>query len=109
MNVETRPLAGAGSPASQQVDWWSTYEFVTALAAQANHGPLPTAGTPSWSALPDDDPRKLLALAIAGSHHALRVEVAQTAMAEASHAIAASPNWRTRPRGSAYIPRERAS
>lgn len=104
--TETRPLAGAGSPASQTVSWWPTHEFISALAAQYNN--LPTAGTPAWQQLPDTDPRKLIALAAAGEHHVLRVEVAQQNMADASKAVAASTNWSTvgRPRGTAYIPRE---
>ncbi|MBI3227791.1 MAG: DUF2742 domain-containing protein [Mycolicibacterium cosmeticum] len=96
---------GAGLPVSQQVSWWSTHEFISALVAQCNH--LPTAGSPAWVQLPDSDPRKLLALAAAGEHWTLRVETNQMAMAEASRAVSASPNWRTRPRGSAYIPRRK--
>lgn len=104
-DVETRPLTGAGSPASQQVSWWSTHEFITALVANVNN--LPVAGTPAWCALSDNDPAKLIALAVAGEHHVLRVETAQNAMAEASRVVAASPNWRTRPRGNSYIPRRK--
>ena len=102
--TETRAGEGAGSPASQSVSWWPTHEFLAELVAQYNH--LPTAGTPAWQQLPDADPRKLLALAAAGEHHVLRVEVAQQNMADASKAVAGSPNWRTRPRGASYIPRE---
>lgn len=100
---------------SQQVAWWPTYEFMAALLEQANVGPLPSAGTPSWCELSDGDPRKLLALAEAGVHHALRVDTAQDALAEASREIAATDDWlavaqrvRTN-RGPAYIPRRKAS
>ncbi len=104
--TETRPgITGAGSPASQTVSWWPAHEFITALVSQYNH--LPTAGTPDWQQLADTDPRKLLALAAAGEHHVLRVEVAQAALADASKAVAAVPDWRTRPRGAAYIPRKK--
>lgn len=103
--TETRTQQGAGSPASQTVSWWPAHEFITALAAQYNN--LPTAGTPAWQQLPDTDPRKLIALAAAGEHHVLRVEVAQQNMADASKAVASSPNWRTRPRGNSYIPRKK--
>jgi hypothetical protein len=79
--------------ASQQVSFWSTYEFMQAAVAQANAGPLPWAGTPEWCELADGDPRKLLALASFGVHHALRVETAQQAHAEASRAVSASADW----------------
>ena len=79
--------------ASQQVNWAITHDFMEAALAQANAGPLPWAGTPDWAALADGDPRKLLALAVAGEHHVLRVEVAQTAHAEASRAISAAVDW----------------
>ena len=78
---------------SQQVSWLSTHEFLQAALAQANVGPIPWAGTPAWCELVDGDPRKLLALAIAGEHHVLRVEVAQVAECEASHAISAALDW----------------
>lgn len=78
---------------SQQVSWALVHEFLEAALAQANTGSLPWAGTPAWCALPDGDPRKLLALAAAGEHHVLRVEVAQSAQAEASRAVAAAADW----------------
>ncbi|WP_242657228.1 DUF2742 domain-containing protein [Mycobacterium talmoniae] len=92
------------------------HEFITALVDQANS--LPAAGTPAWCALADSDPRKLLALAAAGEHHVLRMEVAQTAMADAGAAISAAENWATvarshlrrahAERSGAYIPRRTA-
>lgn len=51
--------------ASRAVAWWPVHEFMAALLAQAND--LPLAGTPAWCSLSDGDPRKLLALAAAGS------------------------------------------
>ncbi|WP_308204256.1 DUF2742 domain-containing protein [Mycobacterium interjectum] len=81
------------SVASQQVSFWPTWEFLQAVVAQANCGPLPWPGTSSWCELADGDPRKLLALASFGVHHALRVEVAQEAHAEASRAILAGADW----------------
>lgn len=94
-----------GNPSSQQVSWWATHEFITELVAHTAN--LPAAGTPAWSALSDDNPTKLIALAVAGEHHVLRVEVAQMAMGEASRAVAAVPDWRTRPRGASYIARRK--
>lgn len=101
--------------ASQQVNWAITHDFLEAARAQANSGPLPWAGTPAWAAMPDGDPRKLLALAVAGEHHVLRVEVAQTARAEASRAISGAADWSAVAReihgrrSSARIPRQAAS
>lgn len=83
----------AGAPPSQQRAWWPVHEFLVAVVAQANYGPIPAAGTPSWCALADGDPRKLLALAQDGEHHVLRIEAAQEAAAEASKAVAAEEDW----------------
>ena len=74
-------------------DWWSVHQFLEALRAQANYSEIPAAGTPAWCLLADSDPRKLLALAQAGEHHVLRVEVDQAAAADASKAIAAATDW----------------
>lgn len=98
------------SPDSREVSWWPVHEFVAALVAQLDE-PLPTAGTPTWCALSGGDPRKLLAVAIAGEHHVLRCELDQIAQAEASKNVAAALDWgRTAHRalagrGPNYIPR----
>lgn len=112
-NNEVAPgITAGGYPPSQQRSWWPVHQFVEALVQQANYGPIPDAGTPSWCALSDGDPRKLLAVAAAGEHHVLRVETGQMAMAEASRAIAQSADWSTvarrvlTGRGDAYIPRK---
>ncbi|MCX2934041.1 DUF2742 domain-containing protein [Mycobacterium sp. CVI_P3] len=76
---------------SQQASWWSVHEFITELVAQYND--LPVAGTPLWCAMPDRDPRKLIALAAAGEHHVLRMETAQEARAEASRAVSSADDW----------------
>ena len=68
-------------------------QFLQAALAQANCGPLPWAGTPACASFADGDPRKLLALAVAGEHHVLRIETAQTARAEASRAVSAAVDW----------------
>lgn len=95
-NLEAaNPLPVTAEPhltvASRQVAWWPVHEFITALVGQANQ--LPVAGTPAWCALSDTDPRKLLALALAGEHHVLRVEAGQIAMAEASREISTAADW----------------
>ncbi|WP_373138290.1 DUF2742 domain-containing protein [Mycobacterium marinum] len=90
--TEAGPLR-AGSPQSQQQAWWPVHEFLEALLQQANCGHLPAAGTPSWCELADGDPRKLLAVAVDGEHHVLRVETAQEQHAETSKAVAAAEDW----------------
>jgi len=89
---EARPI-GAGSPASQEVNWWATHQFIEAAVAQANTGPLPVAGTPTWAALADGDPRKLLALAVAGEHHVLRQQIGQEQRAQAAEDVWAGADW----------------
>jgi hypothetical protein len=90
----TTPIAEPHSTVdSRQVSWWPVHEFLQAAIAQANVGQLPWAGTPAWCELVDGDPRKLLALAIAGEHHVLRVEGAQTARAEAGRAVSRATDW----------------
>lgn len=93
--VEARPLTGAGSPAptSKEVSWWSVHLFIEAAVAQANCGPLPTAGTPAWAALADGDPRKLLSLAVAGEHWVLRTEIGQEERAQAAQDVWGGENW----------------
>lgn len=97
---------------SRQRAWWPVHEFITALVQRQNYGALPAAGTPEWCELADGDPRKLLALALDGEHHVLRIETAQIARAEASREIAAAADWSglarhiTSRNGSNYIPRE---
>lgn len=76
---------------SRSVAWWPVHEFMAALVAQAND--LPLAGTPAWCLLANGDPRKLLAVAVAGEHHVLRVEMAQEAHAEASKSVASAADW----------------
>jgi hypothetical protein len=67
------------------------HEFVARRVAAV--GDYPRAGSPAWCELDDDDPRKLAAVLDDGKHHALRVETAQQASAEASHEISASIDW----------------
>lgn len=105
---------GAGSPPSQQVAWWPVHQFVQSLVQQANYGQLPVAGSPSWCVLGDGDPRKLLAVAVAGEHHVLRVDTAQSALADASRVISSAADWPAvarsiRRRSEIYIPRRRSA
>lgn len=94
---------------SRQVDWWAVHVFVTAVLDQANGYPM--AGTPAWCSLAHDDPRKWAALLDAAQHHVLRVETAQTALAEASRDISNGADWSAvsgsiaQGRGAAYVAR----
>lgn len=81
------------SPASQEVNWWATHLFIEAAVAQANCGPIPIAGTPAWAELADGDPRKLLALAVAGEHHVLRTEIGQEIRAQAAEDVWGGEDW----------------
>jgi len=78
---------------SQEVLWWPCHVFLEAAVNQANTGPLPAAGTPAWDVLADSDPAKLLALAVAGEHHVLRVETAQAVRAEAAEDVHGGEDW----------------
>ena len=99
------------TPGSQQVSFWSVYRWVQDRIGGTE---FPTAGTPAWCALDDDDPAKLAAVLDAGSHHSLRVEIAQEQRAAAARAIARAADWPAiarryrRGRGRAYIPRRTA-
>jgi len=77
---------------SQSVSWWRVHEYVTECVGTLTDWPM--AGTPAWCDLDDWDPRKLAAVLDAGQHHALRVETAQEARAQASKAISAAADWR---------------
>ncbi len=95
---------------SRAVNWWTVHLWVSPLLDAVGNWPM--AGTPAWCALADNDPVKLAAVFDAARHHALRVDTAQDAMAEASRAVSAAADWsaisRTLDRGRAYIPRRRA-
>jgi hypothetical protein len=68
-------------------------EFVDRWRMANAVGHSPMVGTPSWTALCDDDPAKLAAVLDAGIHHALRMDVAQQQMADASKDISATVDW----------------
>lgn len=118
-NVDARPLTGAGTPASRQVHWHSTYEFAARFAA--DHGLVLDhtliAGTVEWCGLPDGDARKLLSLLLGGVRDAMRLDSEQEQRAEASHDIAGDPDvdWSAlaqriaHGRGENYIERKKAS
>ena len=90
---------------SRTVDWWSVHLYVEPTLEEVGSWPL--VGSLPWQHLPTDDPAKLAAIFDAARHWALRVDVCQEQLAEASKAVAASADWTTvgRGRGRAYIPR----
>jgi uncharacterized protein DUF2742 len=57
-------------------------------------GRWPTVGTPEWCALAADDRAKVAALYDAARHHALRLELNQEALADASKAVSAAADWK---------------
>ncbi|KKB98575.1 hypothetical protein WR43_13865 [Mycolicibacter arupensis] len=108
VGTTTRSNALTGS---RQVSWWPVHEFLEAAVTQANCGQLPIAGTPSWQALADTDLAKLMALAVAGEHHVLRIETDQEHRADAAKVIARAEDWPAvsrqirAGRGGPYVPR----
>lgn len=97
---------------SRQVCWTAVLAFVERRGI--NPTTVLTAGTPQWCQLDDGHPDKLAAVLVAGVHHALRLDLAQEAAADASKDLAVSEDWpaiarciRTG-RGIAYVPRRTA-
>lgn len=99
---------------SRTVDWFAVHTFVVPVLDRV--GAWPVAGTLAWSALDDDDPAKIAALFDAARHHALRVDAAQEALAQASRDIAEAVDSQSIARGvlrqewrrtaGVYIPRK---
>jgi hypothetical protein len=92
------------------VNWYDAVHLFVKPWLDAAGGAWPAAGTVEWASLPDDDCRKWAAILAAASHHVLRVETAQVAMAAASKSIAGAQDWASvareiGQRSGAYIPR----
>lgn len=87
-------------PQSRMVAWWPVLLFVAErLGVEPTTVPdiarkLPLLGTPAWCELPGGDPAKLAAVLDGGCRWALRLELGQEALAEASRAVAAAADWR---------------
>lgn len=75
---------------SRQVSFWEVHQWAERWIAGRE---FPMAGTVAWQLLADTDPAKWAAVLDAAQHHILRVETAQEARAEASHAVSASVDW----------------
>jgi hypothetical protein len=73
------------------VSWWLVHEFVCPFLDSVDSWPL--AGSVAWCSLNDDDPIKWVSLFDAAQHHALRMETAQQALANASRDVAAAADW----------------
>ena len=83
---------------SRQISWWEVHEYVTAKLQQIGVEQWPLIGTAQWRQLDDSDPAKLAAALDASQHLALRLDAAQSALAEASRDIAAAEDCgRSRP------------
>lgn len=80
------------------VDWDAVRTFVCRVLVGVTRTGLPVAGTAEWSALGDDDPRKLAAVLCAGSRWVLEAEIAELqarrdAEKAAAIEIAAARDW----------------
>jgi hypothetical protein len=62
-------------------------------------GHYPMAGTPAWCELADGDRRKWAAVLDFAQHHALRVEIAQEADAQAANDVSSAADWSAISRG----------
>jgi hypothetical protein len=83
--------ADQGNHQSQQVSWWDVHTFVQRYLDTAGDHPWP--GSPAWCQLPDNDRRKWAGLLNFAQHHALRVEAAQAAQADAATAVSEAADW----------------
>ncbi|MBZ4620986.1 DUF2742 domain-containing protein [Mycobacterium avium subsp. hominissuis] len=77
--------------ASRTVDWWSVHLHVLPLLKEVESWPM--VGTLPWQDLHFDDPAKLAAIYDAAQHHALRIDCAQEALAQAAQTISAAADW----------------
>ncbi|MCA4722618.1 DUF2742 domain-containing protein [Mycolicibacterium fortuitum] len=109
--VETRPIAGAGPPASRQVSFEPVYQLLSPLLGDP--GLIP--GTPVWCQLDDTDPAKWQAVLWAAVWWTLAQDARQAAQSDAAREISTAADWSAlarriaQGRGHAYIPRRNAS
>ena len=76
---------------ARAVSWWNAHLFVARWIEDV--GAFPLIGSVEWQQLADDAPRKWAAILDAAQHWALRVETAQQAECQASHAISGAADW----------------
>lgn len=99
-------MRGVGS---RTIDWWPVHLFVVPLLDEVRSWPL--VGSLTWQQLESDDPAKVAAIYDAARHHALRIDTAQAALADASRAVSKAADWpqvsrEIRRRSGVYLPRE---
>lgn len=106
----------------KELDWSAVRDFlyrrpvVPTTTTISKPVVLPTAGTPAWAALDDDDPRKSAALIVAGSrwvleHNLELLDDERFARKAAAVEIAQAKDWarvaqQIRGRDAAYIERK---
>jgi hypothetical protein len=76
---------------ARSVSWRQVHRFIGPVLDAVKD--WPTVGTPAWCSLAHEDPRKWAALLDAAQHHALRLELNQQTLADASKEIAAAADW----------------
>lgn len=64
--------------------------LIGVIERAAQVGPLPTVGSPEWSALPPGDPRRIGAIYVAAVAHAVELELRHDEHAAAAEQLAAS-------------------
>jgi hypothetical protein len=77
---------------SRQVSFLAVHEFVAPVLAQVNNS-WPMLGTPAWCLLAHNDPRTWAAVFDGAQHYALRLELDQEAMVDASQTISTAEDW----------------
>jgi hypothetical protein len=76
---------------SRQVNWLTVHNYVEPTLKAV--GSWPMVGTPEWVQAPT--PIKLASIFDAARHWALRIDINQCAMAEASHDVSAAADWKS--------------
>jgi hypothetical protein len=83
--------AGRQDVGSREVSACGVYLHIAPTLIEV--GAWPLCGTPGWTALDDDDPRKLAALLNAALDWVLQQDICQEAEREASQAVSAAEDW----------------
>lgn len=78
---------------TRAVDWFPVHRLVAPILATVES--WPAVGTLPWQALTDTDPAKWCAVLDAARYGALRMQLDQEALAEASHDVSNTADWST--------------
>lgn len=73
------------------MSWLAVHRFVLPMLTKV--GSWPMLGTAAWRALATDDPARWASLLDGGQHWALRLELNQEALAQASKDVASAADW----------------